>query len=213
MYLVLTYPFFTIPAYSRTSLYARVRSNRSPAVPSYRPLPSNRVSAMTITEVIVALTLLAILSASIISLTFQVRSKAEEAIYQNTSLTLAQGYMEQIRHLDYTTLRAVAQDSSSSVTLPLNNASGAAITPLSGTFFGNGSWSTETIYLDQNSQGQPTQPVTFRFRPVLTSLETALSGLASGVEITIYYRTTYNFGVTRTHNGSLRSVRSSVPSY
>ena len=168
---------------------------------------------MTLTEVIVGLTLLAIVATSIIGITFQVRSKAEEAVYQNTALTLAQGYMEQIRHLDYTTLRAVAQDSSSAVPLPLNNASGNAITPVSGTFFGNGTWSTETIYLDQNSQGQPIQPVTFRFRAVLTSLETALSGLASGVEVTIYYRTTYNFGVTRTNNGSLRSVRSSVPSY
>jgi type II secretory pathway pseudopilin PulG len=174
---------------------------------------------MTLTEVIVGLTLLAILATSIIGITFQVRSKAEEAIYQNTSLTLAQGYMEQIRHLDYTTLRAVAQDSSSSVPLPLRNASGNAITPSSGTFFGNGTWSTETIYLDEvdtdqdGNNGRPIQPVTFRFRAVLTSLETALSGLASGVEVTIYYRTTYNFGVTRTHNGSLRSVRSSVPSY
>jgi type II secretory pathway pseudopilin PulG len=178
---------------------------------------------MTLTEVIVGLTLLAIVATSIIGITFQVRSKAEEAIYQNTSLTLAQGYMEQIRHLDYTTLRAVAQDTSSSVPLPLRNASGNAITPVSGTFFGNGTWSTETIYLDEVpipkinptdiQRYLPIQPVTFRFRAVLTSLETALSGLASGVEVAIYYQTTYNFGVTRTHNGSLRSVRSSVPSY
>lgn len=166
---------------------------------------------MTITEVIVALTLLAVLSTSIISITFQVRSKAEESIYQNTALTLAQGYMEQIRHLDYTTLRSVAQ--SSTTILPLMNASGNAITTVSGGDFCSGVWSTETIYLDQNARGQPIQPVTFKFRPVLTSLETAMSGFASGVEIVIFYQTTYNFGVTRTHNGSLRSVRSSVPSY
>ena len=36
---------------------------------------------------------------------------------------------------------------------------------------------------------------------------------AAGVEVVIYYRTTYNFGVTRTFNGALRSVRSSVPTY
>jgi type II secretory pathway pseudopilin PulG len=168
---------------------------------------------MTLVEVVIALSLLSILSISVISVTFQIRSSSEQAIYQNTSLTLAQGYMEQIRHLDYTTLRAVAQDSSNSVTLPIENASGAAITPLTGTFFGNGVWSTETIYLDQNSAGDPIQPVTFQFRPVLTSLETATSGLAAGVEVVIYYRTTYNFGVTRTFNGALRSVRSSVPTY
>ena len=122
---------------------------------------------MTLVEVLIALGILAVLSCSVISVTFQIRSNAEQAVYQNTALTLAQGYMEQIRHLDYTTLRAVAQDASSSVTLPIENASGGAITPVSGTFFGNGVWSTETIYLDQNAAGQPIQPETFRFRPVL----------------------------------------------
>jgi len=170
-------------------------------------------TAMTLIETIIALGLLAILSISVISLTFQIRSNAEQAVYQNTALTLAQGYMEQIRHLDYTTLRSVAQDSSSAVTLPIENGSGSAITPVSGTFFGNGVWSTETIYLDQNAAGQPTQPLTFKFRPVLTSLETVTSGVGSGVEVVIFYQTTYNFGVTRTINGSLRSVRSSVPTY
>jgi type II secretory pathway pseudopilin PulG len=168
---------------------------------------------MTLTEVVIALGLLAILSASVISITFQIRSNAEQSVYQNTALTLAQGYMEQIRHLDYTTLKSVAQDSSSSVTLPLNNASGGAITPVSGSFFGNGVWSTETIYLDQDAHGRAIQPVTFKFRAVLASLETATSGLASGVEVVLYYQTAYNFGVTRTFNGTLRSVRSSVPTY
>ena len=168
---------------------------------------------MTLSEVIIAMTLLAVLATSVISITFQIRSNAEQTIYQNTSLTLAQGYMEQIRHLDYTTLKAVAQDASSSVSLPLMNASGGAITPVSGSFFGNGIWSTEVIYLDQDASGAAIQPVTFNFRPVLTSLETATSNLASGVEVILYYQTTYNFGVTRTFNGSLRSVRSSVPTY
>ena len=178
-----------------------------------RASSNRREAGMTLIEVVVALGLLAVLASSVISITFQIRSRAEQAIYQNTALTLAEGYMEQIRHLDYTTLKLVAQDSASAVTLPLNNASGGAITPLSGSFFGNGIWSTETIYLDQNAQGQPTQPVTFRFRPVLTSLETATSNVASGVEIVIFYQTTYNFGITRTFDSSLRSVRSSVPTY
>jgi type II secretory pathway pseudopilin PulG len=168
---------------------------------------------MTLVEVMIALTMLALLACSVISVTFQIRSNAEQAIYQNTALTLAQGYMEQIRHLDYTTLKAVAQDSSSVVTLPIQNAAGGDITPVSGTFFGNGVWSTETIYLDQNAAGQPIQPVTFKFRPVLTSLETVTSNVASGVEVVIFYQTTYDFGVRRTFDGSLRSVRSSVPTY
>lgn len=168
---------------------------------------------MTLSEVMVALALLAMLSVSVINITFLVRSMAEQSVYQNTATTLAQGYMEQIRHLDYTTLKAVAQDSSSSVPLPLDNTNGTAVTPATGTFFGNGTWAAETIYLDQSAAGSPIQPMPFKFRAELTSLETATSNLASGVEITIYYQFTYNFGVRRVVNGALRSVRSSVPTY
>jgi type II secretory pathway pseudopilin PulG len=168
---------------------------------------------MTLVEVIISLGLFAMLSISVMSVTFQIRSMAEQTVYQNTALTLAQGYMEQIRHLDYTTLKSVAQDTTSSVTLPLDNTTGTQVQPVTGTFFGNGVWAQETVYLDQNAVGAPIQPMTFKFRPVITSLETATTGVASGAEITIFYQTTYNFGVTRTMNGALRSVRSSVPTY
>ena len=170
---------------------------------------------MTLSEVMVAMALLSVISASTIAITFQIRSTAEQAIYQNTALTLAQGYMEQIRHLDYTTLKSVAQDSSSppTVALPLENASGGTIAAVGGGTFGNGSWSRESIYLDQNAAGQAIQQVPFEFRPVLTSLETVTSNVASGVEVVLFYRITYNFGVVRTINGSIRSVRSSVPTY
>ena len=174
-------------------------------------LSDNR--AMTLVEVIIALVLLALLSASVISITFQIRSMAEQTVYENTALTLAQGYMEQVRHIDYTTLKAVAQDTTSSVTLPLDRTDGTPVTPLSGTFFGNGTLASETVYLDQNAAGAQIQPMRFVFKVTLTSLETATAGVAAGVEITIGYQTTYNYGVTRTKTGVLRSVRSSVPTY
>ena len=177
--------------------------------PSRHSLASCR--AMTLVEVIISLGLFAILSASVISITFQIRSMAEQTVYQNTALTLAQGYMEQIRHLDYTTLKQVSQDNTK--TLPLDNTTGSQVQPDTGTFFGNHVWAKETIYLDQNAAGAPIQPMEFKFKADIVSLETATTGLASGVEVTITYKTTYNFGVTRTMNGALRSVRSSVPTY
>jgi type II secretory pathway pseudopilin PulG len=166
---------------------------------------------MTIVEVIIALGLLALLSVSVISVTFQVRSMAEQTVYQNTALTLAQGYMEQVRHLDYTTLKACAQ--SASVALPLDKTDGTPVVPESGSVFGNSVWSKERVFLDQTASGTPIQPMDFRFRAVLTSLETATTNLASGVEITIQYQVTYDYGVRRVVNGTLRSVRSSVPTY
>jgi len=172
---------------------------------------ANACRGMTIVEVIIALGLLSILSISVISVTFQVRSMAEQTVYQNTALTLAQGYMEQVRHLDYTTLKSCAQDAT--VALPLDKTDGTPVVPESGSVFGNSVWSNERVFLDQTASGTPIQPMDFRFRAVLTSLETATTNLASGVEIVIQYQVTYDYGVRRVVNGTLRSVRSSVPTY
>lgn len=170
--------------------------------------------AVTLVELMIALGLLAMLAVSVGGITFQIRSTAEQGVYQDTALILAQGYMEQIRHLDYTTLSAVAQDNGSTKTvpLPLDKISGTPINAGGNVLF-NGSWYTETVYLDQAANGTPKQPMPFQFQPVLTSLEKATGNVASGVEITVNYSFTYDFGVKRTVNGSLRSVRSSVPTY
>jgi len=67
--------------------------------------------------------------------------------------------------------------------------------------------------LDEDEAGNPRQPLTFTFRPVLTDLNTATAGQADGVEIVLFYQTTYNFGSVRTQNGSLRTVRSNVATF
>ena len=180
---------------------------------------------MSLIEIMVALGILAFLSMSVIGVTFQIRSMAEQTVYQNTAMTLAQGYMEQVRHLDYSTLKKVSQDNT--IPLPLDRTDGTPVIPIAGAFFGNGTWASEIVYLDQNASGAKIQPMTFQFRVSLVSLESAyttalaaavaagttLPNPASGVEVSIQYQITYNYGVTRTTTGVLRSVRSSVPSY
>lgn len=157
-------------------------------------------------EMVVAMGILAMVSVGLISVTYQVRSTAEQAVYQNTALTLAQGYMEQLRSLDYTSLNTAAV---SSQPLPLINASGTGVLDESGNPLNSGDWARETVYLDVNAAGQPTQPLRFRFRTVLTRL----TGNAIGVEITVFYEASHLAGITRSYTGSLRSVRSSVPTY
>ncbi len=168
---------------------------------------------MSLAEVMVALGILAFVATGIMAVTLQIRSMAEQTVYQNTSLVLAQGYVEQLRSLDYTTLDAAARDSSGTVELPLLNAAGAAPADASGGVLGNGDWSSERIFLDEDASGNPIQPLQFEFRPVLTSLDVATSGTALGVEISLEYRTTYNFGSRRTFGGTLRTVRSAIPTY
>ena len=170
--------------------------------------PKCTAAGLTLLEVLISLGIFAITATSIVAVTFRIRSMSEQTIYQNTALVLAQGYVEQLRSVDYTTLSSAAQ--SSTVALPLLNASGATATDTSGGSLGNNDWSSEVVYLDEDSSGNPIQPLTFRFQPVLNLLT---SSTAAGVEITVNYETTYNFGVTKTFSGSLRTVRSGIPTY
>ncbi|AOS45376.1 hypothetical protein Verru16b_02457 [Lacunisphaera limnophila] len=177
-----------------------------PARPrSFRALACQR--AVSLVEVVVSLGILTIVAVSVLSVTFMIRSTAEQAVYQNTALTLAQGYLEQLRSLDYTSLAAAA--SSTSNPLSLINAAGNAVSDESGNAMNAGDWARERVFLDINAAGANIQPLTFRFRPVLTNM----TGTAIGVEITVFFETTYDWGVRRTYNGALRTVRSSVPTY
>lgn len=163
--------------------------------------------AVSLVELVVSLGILTIVAVSMISVTFLIRSTAEQAVYQNSALTLAQGYLEQLRSLDYTSLSTAAASTSSP--LALINAAGATVTDEAGNALNNGDWAREVVFLDVNANGQNIQPLTFRFRPVLTNM----TGTAVGVELSVFFETTYNWGVTRTYRGALRSVRSSVPTY
>lgn len=156
------------------------------------------------------MTIFILVSLGLISMTFQVRSTAEENVYQNTALALGQAYLEQIRSLDYSRLRDVA---AGSATMALIDSNGATLLDESGDAFGSGDWAREVVMLDEAADGAPRQPMTFRFRPVLVDLDVASSGAASGIEITVFFETTYNYGVSRTFRTSFRTVRSDVPTY
>jgi len=151
-----------------------------------------------------------LLSGGLISLTSQVRSAAEENVYQSSTLALGQAYVEQLRSLDFPRLSDAAAGTAD---LPLVNSAGLALTNERGSAFTNGDWARETVMLDEDATGAPRQPMTFRFRPVLVDLATASSGAARGVEITVFFETTYNYGSAHTYRASLRTVRSDVPSY
>jgi type II secretory pathway pseudopilin PulG len=172
-----------------------------------------RDHAYTLTEVIIGMSLFIMISLGLISMTFQVRSTSEESVYQNMTLVLGQAYIEQIRSIDFARLSDVALGTAGSNTLVLFNTAGNVITNEANGPLVNGNWARETVWLDENEAGEPRQPMVFRFRPVLTDLASTTAGSAAGVEITVFFETTYNYGVERTFRSSFRSVRSDAPTY
>jgi len=173
-------------------------------------LPTNGFSLI---EVIVGLGIFTMMMIGILHLTFQVRASAEEAVYNNTALTLAQAYLEQMRSIDFATLQAAAEDESRTVDLNLISSAGTLLTDRNGGVFSNKDWANETIMLDEDEEGNPRQPLKFELRPVLTDLSSVTGGIADGVEIVLWYRSRYNFGMERTQIGTLRTVRSNVSTF
>ncbi|GAB5560131.1 MAG: hypothetical protein SynsKO_17780 [Synoicihabitans sp.] len=170
-------------------------------------------AAFSLIEVIVGLTIFSFMIVGILSLTFQVRAASEEAVYNNTALTLAQAYLEQMRSSDFATLQAAALDTSGTVDLNLVSSGGTLLTDKKGGVFNNKDWAKETIMLDEDDAGNPRQPLTFQFRPILKDLNSLLGGTADGVEIVLWYKSVYNFGSRRIQIGTLRTVRSNVSTY
>ena len=59
---------------------------------------------MTLVETVVAMTVFSLIAAGVIGLTVQSRRMAESAIRENTAATVAQGYLEQIKSIEYQAL-------------------------------------------------------------------------------------------------------------
>lgn len=180
------------------------------APPGAQPRPHAR-AGYSLIEVMVGMSLFVMLALGLVSMTFQVRSTAEENVYQSTALALGQAYIEQLRSTDFATLSGIAGGSGDA--LVLINTAGDTIVDEAGEALNNGDWAREQIFLDETETGQPRQPMTFRFRTLLSDLAPLTGGRAAGVEITLLVETTYNYGVSRTYRTSLRTVRSDVPTY
>lgn len=59
---------------------------------------------MTLIEVMFSLAILGIAASGVLSATLQSRRLSEGSIYQNTATTIAQGYLEQIKNMEFASL-------------------------------------------------------------------------------------------------------------
>lgn len=77
----------------------------SAGAPSTRGRSRSRSRAgYTLVEIVIASVIFAFTSVSLTSLALQTRRFTEEAIYLSTALTAAQGYLEQMKNMDYNDL-------------------------------------------------------------------------------------------------------------
>ncbi len=188
----------------------------------------SRNRGLTLIEVMVSMGIFTLISLGVLAVVMQMRRIAENNVYENTALTIAQGYVEQVRSLAYAELLAAANYTGTPPLPPapdtgvgslrLFSANGGGDTLLtneSGRPLRRDQWASERVFLDRNAAGQDTQPLDFRFRVMLTNLNspTIHPVAPQGIEITIDYQVTLPDGRNRTLTRSIRNVRSVVPNY
>lgn len=241
--------------------YGSIRAVITPHPSRQSPFHTRR--GLTLVEVMVAMIILAFAGLGVVQATYQMRVTAEDSIHQSTACIMAQGYLEQLCRLPYNTvldtknpytlsnpagIQNIADNpyTTNDQTSPifLTNSNGLPVTNRTGTnLYNTGSstpvdqnTSTETVFLDHDSAGNPSYPMTISFTPVLTDLQTitggtsapnntgspvapnipniVTGGTAQGVEIIIYFSATYNIGpIPHTFTSSVRTVYGNVPTY
>lgn len=179
------------------------------------PAPHTRAGrpAFTLVESIVSLGVFTVVCLGIFAVVMQMRRLAENNVHENTALTMAQGYIEQLRSLPYNDLVTAANSTSAHLRLLSANGGGALLTDTAGGLLNAGEWTRETVFLDRDANGRDTQPMVFRFMVGLTDTRPVTTIGANGVEIRLTYEITLPDGRNRTLRRTLRTVRSVVPNY
>ncbi len=167
----------------------------------------------TLIESVVSLGVFTIVCLGVLAVVIQIRRLAENNVYQNTALTMAQGYIEQLRSLPFGELVNVSVAGTANLNLLSANGAGVLLTDASGGTLNDNEWTREVVTLDRDPTGRDTQPMVFRFRVDLADLRSLTSSGANGVEVTLTYEYTPPDGRNRPVRRTLRTVRSVVPSY
>ncbi len=179
-----------------------------------RPAPAvRRLAAFTLVESVVSIAVFTIVCAGIFAVVLHMRRIAENNVYENTGLTMAQGYIEQLRSLPYGELMTAANSATAPLVLLSANGGGARLTDSAGGLLNAGEWTRETIFLDRTADGRNAQPMEFRFKVELADLRPVTPIGANGVEINLTYELTLPDGRGAKLRRSLRTVRSVVPNY
>lgn len=167
----------------------------------------------TLIESVVSLGVFTVICLGVFAVVIQIRRLAENNVYENTALTMAQGYVEQLRSLPFGELVNVSSVGTANLALMSANGAGALLTDTSGGSLNDNEWTRETVMLDRDQTGRDTQPMVFRFRVDLADLRSLTTSGANGVEIILTYEYTLPDGRNRAVLRTLRTVRSVVPSY
>jgi prepilin-type N-terminal cleavage/methylation domain-containing protein len=174
-------------------------------------IDSRRDRAFSLVEVMVAIFLFAIVSLGLIKLVLLTRIQSEVLIYDNIALSLAQGYLEQMRSLGYSELLQASEDSTYELdTVSVSLASGSVLAATKPLYAGIGNTVSVTVDVSDVDSLDAGKEMSVELTPTIESIS-SVSGI-SAVHITLSY--SYNVSVSgggeRTKTHELRTVVASL---
>lgn len=209
---------------------ARSAAASNPLLAPAQPAAAHRrtsTRAFTLVEVLIASLVLTVTSAGILAMIIQSRRLTEGSIVQNSVVTIMQGYIEQLKSMEYGLL-AVSLPTAPSVnpTIPtvLDEATPDPLTlswgspppaplPAIGTTPTGAVTNTKSIAI-KNPAVNPNDTLTLTIWVWVQDLTDIPNNVGGSKAITMIY--TYQFrdgGRTKSFRSSLRTIRSVVPSF
>jgi Tfp pilus assembly protein PilV len=183
-----------------------------------------RSAAFTLVEIIMASVVMSVVLGGLLAMIMQTRRLTEGSILQNSAVNIVQGYLEQMKNMDYSlvtvspasgnvTIATPQLDEGLPDTLTLSNGSPPTTMPAIGT--------TPTGAIDNNRvipikypKVNPSDELTINIWIWVKDLNGVATNVTQAKSITMIY--TYSFtdgGRVRQARGSIRSVRSVVPTF
>ena len=159
---------------------------------------------MTLVETVIAMAVFSLVAGGVIALSIQSRRMAESAIRENPAATVTQGYLEQIKSIEYSTLVNAVAD-------PTNIAIPTKTDSLTDDPILLNVRNQKTLVIHSSDEGTPTRFMRFWITPQATDL--AAAG-RKAIEFTAVFEWEGNDrGVGDIRTSTIRFVRSYVPTY
>jgi Tfp pilus assembly protein PilV len=185
-----------------------------------------RTRAMTLVEVLIASVVLSLLCVGVLAMIIQSRRMTEGSIVQNSVVTIMQGYIEQVKSMDYSLLApSLPTAPAVAITIPtvLDEVTPDPLTiswgtppttmPAIGTTPTGAVTNTKTIAI-KNPAVNPNDTLNLVIWVWVQDLTDIPHNVGGSKSVTMIY--TYQFrdgGRLRSIRGSLRTIRSVVPSF
>lgn len=157
-------------------------------------------------EVIIAFAIFGLVSGGMLGVVLHGRRLAQGSIYQNTAVTAAYGYIEQIKSMEYAALEA-SLGNPTGIPLPTKVNQGTD-DPLYLNV-----WNEKSLSLNVDESGAVVERMSYWVRPTLDNLNTGTSPLRA-IEVTLDFRwEARDRGPAATRQSSVRFARSFVPTF